>query len=73
MSSNGWFVGALYGGLVSSAVANLLNLISKMELVFTMINISVVVVALALCGEPVVASLNKPSALEKMQHQIKLN
>ncbi|MBU8878158.1 hypothetical protein BGM26_04015 [Bacillus sp. FJAT-29790] len=52
MSNNGWFVGALYGGLVSSTVANLLNLISNMELVFTMINISVVVVALALCGEP---------------------
>lgn len=51
MGNNGWFVGALYGGLVSSSVANLLNLISKMEMVFKMINISVGVVALALCGE----------------------
>ncbi|MFC5711958.1 hypothetical protein ACFPU1_04145 [Thalassorhabdus alkalitolerans] len=51
MSTNGWFFGVLYGGVLSSSVAHVLNLLSKMEW-FTMLNIGVVLVALALCGEP---------------------
>lgn len=65
MGNEGWFIGALYGGILSSAVANLFKLTINMELMFGMINISVVVVALALCGEPG-ARIYKPSALEKI-------
>ena len=52
MANAGWFVGTMYAGLVSTAISNLLNTILKMEWMFTMINYSVVIVALALCGEP---------------------
>lgn len=50
MSTTGWFVGTLYAGVVSSAVANVLNLFKESEW-FTVMNISVVLVALALCRE----------------------
>ncbi|MEH6963705.1 hypothetical protein V7195_17245 [Priestia megaterium] len=52
MGSKGWFIGTVFAGLVSTALSNLSQYYKDMEWVFMLSNVGIVLVALALCGDP---------------------